>query len=42
MGKISGTGSGTNNPDRLKILKFSEANPGSEIREKIRILDGKF
>jgi hypothetical protein len=38
MGEKSGTGSGTNKPDQVKILKFSEANPGSEM-DKIRIRD---
>ncbi len=48
MSKKSVTGSGMNNPDHLsesletifcvKILKFSEADPGSEM-EKILIRD---
>ncbi len=53
MGKKSGSGSGMNNPDHIseslvkidwvKILKFFDADPGSEM-EKIRsgIRDGKF
>jgi hypothetical protein len=50
MGKKSGSGSGMNNPDQIsesletilwvKILKFFEADPGSEM-EKIRIRGGK-